>query len=114
MTDAVDTSAEAVERLASRVNTVADWRCYGIAATLRALLAERDTWQQMAMDAAHRLMIAETERDAALAAVREALREPTHEMREAADQEAGAFGAAAGPRIYAAMFTKSALGGGHE
>ena len=35
----VDISTEAVERLASRVNTVADWRCYGAAATLRALRA---------------------------------------------------------------------------
>lgn len=52
--------------------------------------------------------------DAALRVVREALQAPTHEMQAAAEREAGVFGAAAGPRIYAAMLAASALGGGDE
>lgn len=63
-----NTTTEAVERLAAKI--VETWpvplpTAEKAAATLRALAAERDTWRQTAMDAAQRLMVAETERDAA-------------------------------------------------
>jgi hypothetical protein len=49
MTDTVDTSAEAVERLAKALKRDIDWRpgslCADAAATLRALAAERDSFR---------------------------------------------------------------------